>query len=240
MMKKKFLLFLIALLLVCAGAVFYILTNLDSIVKAAIEKYGSAAAKTAVRVSSVTIKIENGEGTLRGLSIADPPGFSFPSVMVLDDISVRIAVKSIAQTPVVIENVLVSGPEVFYEMKEDRTANVDVLRKNLAPTGPAPEAKQKKTPKGKEIRLRIRRLVFEKGRVHVRIAKLGDKPYVLELARLEMTDIGRKSGATPEEIARIVATALAEETAKAVAGSGSRRLLQKGTENLLNKYLEKR
>ncbi len=237
-MKKKIIISIVVLLvLFIAGSVFYVLTNIDSIVKAAIEKYGSEATKTAVRVSSVKIKLTDGEGGLRGLTIADPPGFSFPSIMTLGDISVRIAVKTVTHTPIVIDNVLVSGPEVFYEMKEDGTANIDVLRKNLA-SGSSPEAKPAKTSKkGKEVRLRIRKFVFEKGKVHVRVAKVADKPYTLELPRLELTDIGKQNGATPEEVGRIVATALAEETAKAVAQSGGKRLLQKGTEDLLNKYL---
>ena len=239
-MKKKIIISLVvALVLVIAGTVFTVLTNLDSIVKAAIEKYGSEATKTAVRVSSVKIKLTNGEGALRGLTIADPPGFSFPSIMTLDDISIRIEVKSITRTPIVIDNILVSGPEVFYEMKEDRTANVDVLKKNLTPSGPSQEAKPKKSSKGKEVRLRIRKLVFEKGKVHVRVAKLGDKPYILELPRLELIDIGKQRGATPEEIGRIVASALAEETGQAVAKSGGQRLLRKGAEDLLNRYRNK-
>ncbi len=238
-MKKKIIIsIIIALVLFIAGSVIYVLTNIDSIVKAAIEKYGSEATKTAVRVSSVKIKLTDGEGGLRGLTIADPPGFSFPSIMTLGDISVRIAVKTVTHTPIVIDNVLVSGPEVFYEMKEDGTANIDVLRKNLA-SGPSPEAKPAKTvTKGKEVRLRIRKFVFEKGKVHVRVAKVADKPYTLDLARIELTDIGQQKGATPEEVGRIVATALAEETAKAVAQSGGKRLIQKGTEDLLNKYLK--
>lgn len=238
-MKKKIIIsIIVVLVLFIAGSVFYVLTNIDSIVKAAIEKYGSEATKTAVRVSSVKIKLADGEGALRGLTIADPPGFSFPSIMTLDDISVRIAVKTVTHTPIVIDNVLVSGPEVFYEMKEDGTANIDVLRKNLA-SGPSQEAKPKQASKGKEIRLRIRKFVFEKGKVHVRVPKVADKPYTLDLARLELTDIGKQNGATPEEVGRIVAAALAEETAKAVAEAGGQRLLQKGAEDLLNKYLNR-
>ncbi len=239
-MKKKIIIaIIVVLVLFIAGSVIYVLTNIDAIVKAAIEKYGSEATKTSVRVSSVKIKLADGEGTLRGLTIADPPGFSFPSIMTLGEVSLRIAVKSITGTPVVIDNVLISGPEVFFEMKEDAVSNVDVLRKNLA-SGPSPEEKPKKATKEKEVRLRIRKLVFEKGKVHVRIAKVADRPNTLDLARIELTDIGGQKGATPEEVGRIVATALAEETAKAVAQSGGQRLLQKGAEDLLNKYLNRK
>ncbi len=239
-MKKKIIISIIVVLVMfIAGSVIYVLTNIDSIVKAAIEKYGSEATKTAVRVSSVKIKLADGEGSLRGLTIADPPGFSFPSILTLGEVSLRIAVKSSTGTPVVIDNVLISGPEVFYEMKEDGTANVNVLRKNLAPSGASAEEKPKKAAKGKEVKLRIRKLVFEKGKVHVRVPKVADKPYILELPRIELTDIGKQNGATPEEVGRIVAAALAEETAKAVAQSSGQHLLQKGTEDLLNKYLNR-
>lgn len=242
-MKKKIIIFIVlAVILAMAGTITYVLTNLDSIVKAAIEKYGSEATNTAVRVSSVKIKLGSGEGSVLGLTVANPSGFSSPSVMTLDNISVRIAVNSITSTPVVIDNILISGPEVFYEMKEDGTSNVDILKKNLASSGPAKEEHPKKSAKGKETRLRIKKLVFEKGKVHVRVAKLLDKPYIVELPRLELTDIGKQNGATPEEIGRAVISALMEEaskTAKAVAQSQGKQQIQKGAQDLINKYLRK-
>jgi hypothetical protein len=239
-MKKKIIIFiLLALILAFAGTAVYVLTNLNSIVKAAIEKFGSQAAKTAVRVSSVQIKLRSGEGAVLGLKVANPSGFLFPSIITLGDISVRIRADSVTGTPVVIDNILISGPEVFYERNEAGTTNVDVLKKNLTPSGPSREEQPQKSPEGKETRLRVRKLVFEKGKVHVRIAKLGDKPFTVELPRLELIDIGKNGGATPAEIARTIATALAEETAKAVAKTQGERLLRKGAEDLLNKYLNK-
>ena len=238
-MKKKIIIFVaLALVLAIAGTAVYVLTNLNSLVKAAIEKYGSQATKTAVRVSSVKIKLSNGEGAVLGLSVANPSGFFFPSIITLDDISVRIAVKLVTSTPVVIDSILISGPEVFYEMKEDRTANVDILKKNLA-SGSSRAEEPQKGPKGKKLKLRIRKLVFEKGKVHVRVAKLMDKPYVVELPRLELADIGGRGGATPAEIARTIAAALAEASAQAVARTQGERLLRKGAEDLLHKYLNK-
>ena len=239
-MKKKIIIFIVlTLILAIAGTAVYVLTNLNSIVKAAIEKYGSQATKTAVRVSSVKIKLRSGEGAVLGLKVANPSGFFSPSIITLDDISVRIAVNSVTSTPIVIDNILISGPEVFYEMKEDGTTNVDILKKNLRPSGSPTEEPPQKSPKGKEIKLRVRKLVFEKGKVHVRVAKLVDKPYTVELPRLELADIGKQGGATPAEFARTMAIALSEETAKAVARTQGERLLRKGAEDLLKKYLNK-
>jgi hypothetical protein len=239
MKKKIIILIVLALILAIAGTVVFVLTNLNSIVKTAIEKFGSDATKTAVRVSSVKIKLSNGEGTVLGLTVANPSGFFSPSIISLDDISVRIEVKSVTSTPLVIDNILVSGAEVFYEMKENGTANVDVLKKNLTTSSSSREEQPQNGPKGKEIKVYVRKLVFEKGKVHVRVAKLMDKPYTVDLPRLELTDIGQHGGATPAEIARTIATALAAETAKAVARTQGAQLLRKGTEDLLNKYLNK-
>src|SRR5574337_1148179 len=150
MKKKIIILIVLALILAIAGTAVYVFTNLDSIVKAAIEKYGSQATKTAVRVSSVKITLGNGEGAVHGLRVANPSGFSAPSIITLDDIAVRIAMKSVTSTPIVIDNSLISGPEVFYEMKQDGTTNVDVLKKNLL-SGPSKEEQQQKSSKGKEI-----------------------------------------------------------------------------------------
>jgi len=236
MKKKLVILIALALILAIAGSVAYVLTNIDSMVKSAIEKYGSQALKTPDHVSSVKIKLSDGEGAVHGLTVADPPGFDSPSIITLGDIAIRIAVKTITSTPIVIENVLISGPDVFYEMKENGSSNLDVLKKNLTPSGPVQE-QQQKGQKKKEIRLHIRKLVFEKGKVQVYVAKLMDKPSVIDLPRLELIDIGKHNGATPAEIARTLATALAEEAAKSIAKAQGERLLRKGSEELLKKYL---
>jgi hypothetical protein len=239
-MKKKIIIFsVLALVLAIAGTLIYVLTNLDLIVKTALEKYGTQAVKTQVRVSSVKIRLSQGEGAVLGLTVANPSGFASPSIITLDTISIRIAKNSVTSTPIVIDNILISGPEVFYEMKADGTANVDILKKNLAESGSSKEEQLQQSRTGKEIRLRVRRLVFEKGKVHVSVAQLMDKPYIVELPRLELIDIGKHGGATPAEIARTMATALVQETAKAVAMTQGKRMLRKGAEDLINKYLNK-
>jgi AsmA family len=238
-MKKKIIISIIlALVLAFVATIIYVSTNTNSILKAAIEKYGSQTTKTAVRVSSAMLKLSSGEGAVLGLTIADPPGFSFPSVITLDNIAIRVAVKTVTKKVIVIDSILVSGPDVFYELKEDGTANVDVLKKNIISGPPSTEEKTKKKP-GKEIKLHIRKLLFEKGRIHVRVAKPLSRPYILQLPRLELLDIGRHGGATPEAIARTVAYALAEETARAVARARSRRPHHRGAPDLRNKYINK-
>ncbi len=239
MKKGKIVLFLIlAVLLFIAGSVIYVLTNLNSIVKQAIEKYGSEATKTTVSVSSVDIKLAAGQGAIRGLDVANPTGFTAPSIFRLHNIAIRIDVKSVTKTPIVIQDIRITAPEVFYEMNKSGASNLDSLTKNLQ-SSQGEEQKQpaEKKAKGKEVRLFIRKLTLEQGKVEARIAALGDKPIMLDLPRLELTDIGRNGGATPSDVAKTVATALAEETARVVARSQGEKYMRKGAEDLLKKYL---
>ena len=240
-MKKGriFLIIAAVLVLVLAGVTVYVLTNLNFIVKEAIEKYGSQATKTAVRVSSVNVRLSSGEASIAGLTVANPRGFTAPNIFSLGNISTRIAVQSVAKSPVEIQDIRITGPEVFYEMTKSRTSNLDALKKNLQGPETAQKEPGEKKAKGKEVKLFIRKLVIEKGRVEARIAALGEKPIMLDLPRLELTDIGKNGGATPAEVAKTVATALAEETAQVVARSQGEKYLRKGADDLLKRYLGK-
>ncbi len=239
-MKKSriFLFVVLAVILFIAASVVYVLTNINSIVKQAIEKYGTDATKTAVSVSSVDIKLTSGAGSVSGLDVANPRGFSTPNIFSLGAVAVKIDVKSVTKTPIVMPDIRITGPQVFYEMNKSGGSNLDALTKNLqTPEGSAKGQPAEKKAGKKEVRLFIRKLVLEKGRVEARIAALGDQPIMLDLPTLELHDIGKNGGATPTEVAKIVATALAEETAKAVARTQGQKVLRKGAEDLLKRYL---
>jgi uncharacterized protein involved in outer membrane biogenesis len=235
-MKKGriFLIIAAVLLLAIGGAIYYVFSNINFIVKDAIEKYGSLATKTPVRVSSVDIQLSSGAASIAGVTVANPNGFSAPNIFSLGNISTRIDPKSVTKSPVVIENIRITGPEVFYEMNKSGKSNLDALTKNLQ----GPEKKPIEKKEKKEVKLSIRKLVIEKGRVEALVAALGEKPIMVELPRLELANLGGKSGATPEEIATTVSLALAEQTAKAVARTQAEKYLKKGAEGLLKRYLE--
>ncbi len=87
---KKIIIAIAVLLLVLAGVLFFVFRNLDSIVKSAIEKYGSEITKTAVRVSSVKIKLSSGKGAIKGLTVSNPKGFSSSNIFSLGKISTKV------------------------------------------------------------------------------------------------------------------------------------------------------
>ncbi len=242
MSRGRKILILTGVLVVAAAAVMvFVVTNINWIVKSAIEHYGSAAAKTSVRVSSVSIRLTEGSGTVEGLTVANPRGFSSPHVLSLGSISVRIEPRTVTSGVVVIDEVRITAPRVVYEMNDARVSNVDVLKKNIESQGSSAPKRSPGAGKAadREKRLRIKKLTIEAARVDVRVAGLAEKPQSLTLKKIEIMDIGGHAGATPEQATRQILSALVGQVTDEVGRAGAKRLLQKGAERALERYQNK-
>jgi RNA 3'-terminal phosphate cyclase len=132
-----------------------------------------------------------------------------------------------------VEDVRVTSPLVVYEMNDEQVANVDVLKKNLAAGQPARTGDRSR--KGVEKRLRIKRLVIENAQAEIHVAALGNNPRTVALSRLEMSDIGGRNGAPPEEVAKQIVSAILAEVSTEVGKAGAEKLLEKGLERLLRR-----
>ena len=110
---KAFLALGIIAVIVAAG-LYVLFTNLDRIVAAAIERYGSEATGTKVGVSSVRLDLKGGKGSIRHLRVGNPPGFSTPDAFRLEDISVAVDTGSVTGNPVVIDQVTILSPRIAY------------------------------------------------------------------------------------------------------------------------------
>jgi len=223
--RHKLLIIAGVLIVLVITALIFMLTNINWIVKSAIEKYGSQATGTPVRVASVSIRLTEGKATIEGLTVANPKGFTSAHILSLGSISVRIVPRSIASNPIVIDDISITSPQIVYEMNESRVSNIDLLKKNLAQPAPKRSTGEKKE---KAKRLRIRKLVIEHSRAEVRVAKLGDAPRTVMLKKIEVTDIGGQAGATPDQVAKQILTAIMSEVGKEVAQAGAEVLMKKG------------
>lgn len=198
---KKIVLGAILVLLVTIGiGIYYLLSNLDSIVKAAIEKYGSEATQTSVQVASVKIVLQDGSGAIRGLTVGNPQGFGAPQAFSLGEIATQINLKSLSEEVPVIEHITIRAPEVFFELNEKGQNNLDQLKNNLQSGAKTSGSSASGKQDGEEPKLIIRKLVFSDGSIHARVVPL-DKKYELKLPNITMNDLGGKTGATPSQIA---------------------------------------
>ena len=212
-MKKLALGAFLVLLLSIGFGVYYLLSNLDSIVKAAIESYGAEATQTSVRVEKVQLELTDGSGAISGLTVGNPQGFAAAQAFSLGEIATQIDLKSLSEDVTVIEHIIVRAPEVFFELNEAGNNNLEKLNKNLSSGTSAKSGSSPSKSSGSEPKLIIRKLLFEGGSIHAKVVPL-NKDYDLKLPKIEMTDLGGKNGATPGKIADQV---LKELTAKALA-----------------------
>lgn len=238
---KKVLIGAVALLLLLVGGLIFVWSNLDEIVKDAIETYGSEAIKTTVSVDDVSLRLEAGEAKISGLKIGNPAGFSDPNIFELGMISTKIDTSTINQNPIIIDEIIISAPAVVYEINKSGVSNADVLKKNLGvgagKSGSAADTAD--SDSGEELKMIIRKLVVEGTTAKVRIAALGNREQTVKLPRIQLKDVGKKSGgATAAEVAEILSSRLLGNVKTSVATLGVDKYLGKSADMLKSGVLD--
>ena len=221
---------LIIVLAVIVGG-YFLFSNFNFLIKMAIEKFGSQATQTAVRVSSVKISLKDGSGGIYGLSVGNPKGFKGKYAFSLGEVGTKINVKSITEEVKIIDDITIKAPKIYVEVNKDKKNNLEEIQKNLPSGGTSqPKAREpKKKKKGKEPKLIIRRFHFSKANIHALVVPL-NKEYDLNLPPFEMRNIGSPNGATPPEIAKQIIGELTKRTLTEIKRKGIGQGLAKVTD----------
>ena len=66
---------------VIAVGLLFVVARLDDVVQGVIERRAAALTGTPVHVDGVEIALGEGRATLRGLTVANPPGFTAPNAL---------------------------------------------------------------------------------------------------------------------------------------------------------------
>ena len=219
-MKKVILGLILIIVIAIAGSVYYLLTNLDALVEAAIEKYGSEATQTSVLVDSVKLDLTDGAAGITGLTIGNPAGYGLPNAFSMREIRVGIDLQSLQEEPYIINEITVLAPQVFVEINKDNKTNLNELKNNLT-AGSTGNARDKKSKAAagdgaKEPRLIIRRVTFADGTIQAKVSALKNKEYGLKLPSLDMSNLGGSKGATASEIASEIIKRLTDHASKVV------------------------
>jgi hypothetical protein len=211
-------------------AFFFVWKNLDSIVKTAIETYGSEATKTAVHVGSVKLDLKHGQATITDLSVANPKGFTDPHIFELGRISTRVDLASINKNPIVIDEIHISAPTVVYEINRAGVSNVEVLKKNLGLGGSSAAGSSSGSSSDNGRKMIIRKIIVDGSSAKGRSAALSQEQSV-SLPRIVMTDVGAKrGGATAAEVARQLSDTLLTNVKASVAKIGVDKYLGKSAD----------
>ncbi len=198
---KKVLLAL--LILVLGGGVFAYL-NYENGIRRGIEIAGSRALGTNVTVSGVSVSPFTGEGSIRGLTIANPEGFDAPYAMELGGLDVSINTASILSDVIEINLIQIDDAKITYETTLVRD-NIRALLANLPNSDAAPVVEATPdAPASKRVIIREFRMNNPQVDLHTRVARAP-----VPLPDLVLTNIGENSSAvTVAEAARQILAAL--------------------------------
>lgn len=221
-MIKKILIGLAVLLVIIAAGAYFLWSNLDGIIKTALEDYGSQATQTRVKVDSVKLSPTSGEGGIFGISVANPTGYSTQSAFMLGQVAVKVDISTVTNNPVVIKEIIIDGPRVAYEMGAGGGSNLQTIQNNVnayaKKMGGAPAPKPAAGSKEPERKLIIESLYVRNGKVTASHAALKGETVDTALPTIHLTDIGKaKGGATPAEVANEVIGAISQQAARAAA-----------------------
>ncbi len=180
---------LAAVALIALGYVVYL--NLDDAVKTVIEKAGSEALGTKVRVGKLDVSLANKMASLSNLSIANMPGFKTDDILKTNSISVTI--DDVANNTVTLKEVTISGLTVNYELNQNG-ANFDALQNNIKSSSSSGSS-----GKTSGIYVAIETLKITHAQV---IPNIGGVRSPVSLPDITITNIGTKSApATPRQVA---------------------------------------
>lgn len=197
-MKKLLIALVLLVLVLYVGATFF----LGHIVTAGVNSFGPKLTQTKVALEGATISPFTGSGTLRGLAVGNPQGWSENDALRLGKVHMRIAPMSLFGDHIVIEEISIDGPEFLYETKII-SSNIKDLLKNIEEfSGGKGAAEKPATKDGKPIKFEVKKFRLTNG-----VARLGVGPAAVPvpLPPISLDNLGTKEGGiTPDQLAGAV------------------------------------
>ncbi|RPI75268.1 MAG: hypothetical protein EHM45_15350 [Desulfobacteraceae bacterium] len=233
MKKKTWIISGIVILAAVVAGLIFLYSNLDYIVKTAIERYGPRFTQTAVRVGSVKLTLRSGECKIKRFLIGNPKGFKTDYAFKTDLIDVGIQPASITKKVLHIRKIIVLSPQINYESQSNAN-NFETIQRNIEKSlgsekSSAVKGKKEKSPEKKMI---VDTLILRDVRVTYSSALVKAN---LTLPSIEMYNIGKnKGGVTGGELAMLITQTLSLRIGRAVGAAALKNAASGGsTKDLL-------
>ncbi len=240
-MKKKIFISIIVIILLAVAGVWL---SLESIVKTAVNKFGSEVTGTEVKLGGFSFSPFKGTASVSGLTVANPANYKSPYLFDLGSIAVKVDVKSLTTDTIVIEEINIQKPIITYEMKSLTQNNIKQIQenisKNTASTNKA-EAKsdssdEKSASESASKKVIIKKVIIAGGEIKAE-TNLSEKSSALDVKLPEITlkDIGgdKKGESIASSISKIFAKIL-NTASQTVVKSGLNDVKNIAKENLDN------
>ncbi len=215
MMRKTLIVIGIVLVLFAIG-VWLFLSNIDSVAKSAIEKYGKEVTGVAVNVGDVHISPKTGEGKLHNLVIANPAGFTMPYAYSFSDALIKLDINSLATKLFIINELSMIAPEINVEQNTAGN-NLHLIQENIKAFLAAHAADLN----ANNNRFIIDSFTVTNAKLHVSAPLIQADLITIPLADINMLNIGKDTGGmTAAEVLNIVMHQMNIEIVQAIKSRG--------------------
>ena len=192
-MRKALAVAALALIALLAGAIL----TLDWLAAAAIERGAAAATGLPTSVEGASIRPLAGRFGVRGVEIANPPGFDSPVFFAMTDLELALPLGALLDDPIRIPELVIDGVELTLERK-GITTNAGAILERLDASG---EAEGSSGPG-----LVIEELVIRNVRANLRLIPGAEAAISVSIPEIRLTRVGggREGAVEIAEVVRLV------------------------------------
>ncbi|MGL1958541.1 MAG: hypothetical protein OCD00_14625 [Colwellia sp.] len=202
---KKIMLLLVVLLLILAGGFWFITSDkLNLLIAKQIEEQGSKFTEQSVTVEKVDMKLLKGAGTITGLVLNNPQGYSTTPAFSLDKITLDINIPSLTGDPIIIDTIIIDAPEALVEFNESGGSNIqtiiNAINKNLPKSSTTKPVKQSTSSKKMDPNIIVKQFILSGVALRVDLTKLGNTTHKKILPNIKLANIGGDTGLPASEL----------------------------------------
>ena len=182
----------IVLVVVICGF-FFLVGNINSVVKQGIETAGPEMMGAPVEVAAVEIALLSGSGKICGLRVGNPSGYEGDTAFEIDSIAIELDPRSLISDRIHIKSIVIDSPAIIYEGNLS-DSNIQKIQRNV-------EAMAESVTSGSETgadssaepgqSVQIDYLALKDAKIDVALSFLKGDNLSLVLPSLEMADIGK-------------------------------------------------
>lgn len=219
-MKSTLVVILVVIGLV-AGAAFFLLSSmLDSAVKSGVNTFAPRITGTKVTLDDVQISPLSGSGTLSGLFIGNPAGWSSDKLAYLGRIHIDVAPTSLLGNTIVIRDMVIEQPEFVYETRLVTSNLKELLRQIETATGGSSPTAEDGAGASPTKKIAVQRFVLRGAKITVGV---GGAAFTIPMPDLELNDLGTpENGLTPSQLALAVSKEVVGDIVGAVTSAVAR------------------
>jgi len=220
---KKIIIAVGVLVIIIIAAVFFLVGNLDTIIKKGVETAGPKILKAPVTLDDVEISVSSGTGELKGLTIGNPSGYKTDYAFKLGGIAIDLDVKSVTTDKVHIRSIIIKGPQINFEGALGKKNNLSQLQANAAGFSGTDKGEDKDSGPsgdrdsgaGKKVQIDLIRI--EDGKINAVMDLIKEEKSIeVALPAVELHDIGKNKDATMADAMKLILSSLNKAAMPAV------------------------